>query len=248
MHRPNDAAVCKRGIPVRMNAILDDRIDGVFIGTAAPLGPGRRSAIAKAAVAGPVELGVLGLRGDTQADSANHGGPERAVLHYCARHYADWAREFPAAARAFVAPGFGENLSSAGLDEQSVCIGDVYALGTARIQVSQPRSPCWKLDARFGTQGLAQRVQELQRCGWLYRVLRAGRIAVGARLELVQRPRPEFSVAAVMRAATAEGSDADYLRAVAALPELSPNWRAKAERRLTGVAADQHARLHGPPP
>lgn len=231
-----------------MNAIPDDRIDGVFVGTVAPLGQGRHSAIAKTAVAGPIELDVLGLRGDAHADSVNHGGPERALLHYCARHYGDWAREFPAAARAFVAAGFGENLSSTGLDEESVCIGDVYALGAARIQVSQPRSPCWKLDVRFGTQGLAQRVQELQRCGWLYRVLQPGSIAVGARLELVQRPRPEFSVAAVMRAATAEHCDADYLRALATLPELSPNWRAKAERCLAGVAADQRARLYGPPP
>lgn len=229
-----------------MNITLHDRINGIFVGTISSLGEGRSSAIAKHSVEGPIELTPLGLRGDHHADGVNHGGPERALLQYCARHYADWAHEFPTTTRPFTAPGFGENLSSDELDEERVCIGDIYALGTARIQVSQPRSPCWKLDARFGTLGLAQRVQDLQRCGWLYRVLEPGRIALGDRIELLQRTQPAFSVAAVMRAVNAQHSDADYLTAVAALPELSANWRGKARRRLAGTSTDPRARLQEP--
>lgn len=227
---------------------MQDRIEGMFIGAVAPLTGERDSAIVKHAVAGAIELTPLGLYGDAQADRINHGGPERALLHYCARHYADWAREFPQAAAAFTAPGFGENLSSAHMDEETVCIGDIYHLGTARVQVSQPRSPCWKLDARFGITGLAQRVQDTQRCGWLYRVLEPGEIAAGDAIELLERPHADFSVAAVMRAVNAATLDDERIAAIAALPELSANWRGKAERRLAGITLDSRARLQGDTP
>lgn len=222
-----------------------DPIEGLFVGAIAPLSEGHDSAIAKHAVAGAVEVTAVGLHGDMQADRVNHGGPERALLHYCARHYADWAREFPQAAATFAPPGFGENISSAHMDEERVCIGDIYQLGSARVQVSQPRSPCWKLDVRFGAPGLAQRVQDTQRCGWLYRVLEPGEIATGDRIELLERPRPDFSVAAVMRAVNTGTSERDYLAAIAAFQELSANWRGKAERRLAGIVSDSRARLQG---
>lgn len=224
-----------------------DRIEGLYIGAIAPLTDTRESAIVKRAVGGTIELTPLGLYGDMQADRVNHGGPERALLHYCARHYPDWARAFPHAASPFAAPGFGENLSSTLMDEENVCIGDVYRLGTARVQVSQPRSPCWKLNERFGVADLAQRMQDTQRCGWLYRVLEPGEIAVGDRIERLERLHADFSVAAVMRAVNAATLDRDRLAAIAALPELSTNWRGKAERRLAGIVSDSRARLQGEP-
>lgn len=222
-----------------------DRIEGLFIGITAPLADGRPSAIAKRAVTGTIELTPLGLRGDEQADRVNHGGPERALLHYCARHYAAWARELTPAATLFRAPGFGENLSSRSLDEERVCIGDVYRLGGAVVQVSQPRTPCWKLNMRFGVPDLAQRVQDSARCGWLYRILEPGRVAVGQRIERLERPHPGMSVAALMRAVYSTTLDPGLLAAIAALPELSPNWRAKAERRAAGADTDSRARLQG---
>lgn len=224
---------------------MQDRIEGLFIGAVAPLTGERDSAIVKHAVAGAIKLTLLGLYDDMQADRVNHGGPERALLHYCARHYADWALEYPQSMTPFAPPGFGENISSTHMDEDSVCIGDIYRIGTARVQVSQPRSPCWKLNIRFGVADLAQRVQDTQRCGWLYRVLETGEITVGDRIELLQRPHPDYSVAAVMRAVNAATLDRDYLAAIAALPALSANWRAKAERRLAGIGADSRARLQG---
>lgn len=224
---------------------MQDRIEGVFIGAVAPLTGERDSAIEKHAVAGAIELTPLGLCGDAQADRVNHGGPERALLQYCARHYADWARDYPQAATPFVAPGFGENISSPVLDEETVCIGDIFRLGSARVQVSQPRSPCWKLNTRFGIPDLAQRVQDTQRCGWLYRVLETGELAAGDAIELLERPHPDCSIAAVMRAVNAANLDRELIQAIAALPALSANWRAKAERRLTGVVPDSRARLQG---
>ena len=222
-----------------------DRIEGLFIGRIAPLGE-RTSAIVKSAVAS-AELTPLGLRGDEQADQINHGGPERALLQYCARHYADWRRDLPTTGVPLAAPGFGENLSSSAMDEDSVCIGDIYRIGSARIQVSQPRSPCWKLNANFGVPDLAQRVQNNARCGWLYRVIEPGRLAVDDAIELIERPHPGITVALLMRSIYAAPLDRDLLASIAALAELSPNWRNKAQRRVAGETVATGARLHGEP-
>ena len=120
---------------------------GLFAGAVADRWEGRPpSAIAKTPVAGPVEIGFEGLLVDAQADRTVHGGAEKALHHYAADHYAAWIAEgyLPDGA---VPAAFGENLSTLGVTEEQVCIGDVFRLGTARVQVSQGRQPCWKLNA-----------------------------------------------------------------------------------------------------
>lgn len=225
-----------------------DRITGIFAGQPLELSPGRDSAIDKQPLPGPARITPLGLVGDHQVDRLHHGGPERALLHYCARHYDAWREALPdAPAHLLRPPGFGENISSPLLDEERVCIGDVYRLGTAVVQVSQPRSPCWKLNAHFGVDDLAKRVQDTQRSGWLYRVLAAGEAAPGDAIRLVERPHPGFSVARVMRALYCEPSDPELLGRIAGLDALSANWRAKAQRRLLGTRDDARARLQGDP-
>ncbi|MFA7387505.1 MAG: MOSC domain-containing protein [Thiohalobacteraceae bacterium] len=221
-----------------------DSIQGLYTGSIAALGE-RTSAIAKRPIQS-AELTPLGLRGDQQADRVNHGGPERALLQYCARHYADWRRELPAAAT-LAPPGFGENLSAALMDEDNVCIGDIYQIGGARVQVSQPRSPCWKLNARSSIPDLALRVQDSARCGWLYRVLVPGRVTVGDAIELLERPHPDMTVATLMRAVYRDAAEPGLLERIAALAELSPNWRDKAKRRATGETLATKARLQGGP-
>jgi len=226
-----------------------DHITGIFIGEPRELRPGRDSAIDKHPLAGTARIAALGILGDHQVDRINHGGPERALLHYSAKHYTGWREELAAApAHLLQPPGFGENISSPLLDEERVCVGDVYRLGTARVQVSQPRSPCWKLNARFGVEDLARRVQDTQRSGWLYRVLDPGAAAVGDAIRLEERPHPGFSVARVMRAVYCDPPDPDLLARIAGLEGLSANWRAKAQRRLTGTQDDLRARLQGDPP
>lgn len=225
-----------------------DHILGIFVGEPRELRPGRDSAIDKHPLAGPASITPLGIVGDQQADRINHGGPERALLHYSAKHYAAWRGELATApGHLLQPPGFGENISSPLLDEAQVCVGDIYRLGTARVQVSQPRSPCWKLDTRFGIDGLARRVQDTQRCGWLYRVLDPGTAAPGDAIRLEERPHPGFSVAHVMRAVYCDPPDADLLARIAGLEGLSANWRAKAQRRLEGTQDDLRARLQGEP-
>ncbi len=140
-------------------------VDAVLAGKVAPLGDealNKTSAIAKTPVDGRVRLGETGLEGDQQAELKVHGGPEKALHHYPFDHYAVWRREWqagvPGLARLDQAGAFGENISTSGLTETDVCVGDVYRIGSAIVQVSQPRQPCWKLNLRFARADMSRAV------------------------------------------------------------------------------------------
>src|SRR3569623_1779838 len=117
----------------------------VQTGRTARLGPsGARSAIVKSRRDGPIAGGTSGLEGDEQADLQAHGGPEIAVYAYAATQFALWSARFPGSA--FCAGAMGENLTVANLREDDICVGDVHAIGTALLQVCQPRQPCFKFN------------------------------------------------------------------------------------------------------
>src|SRR5262249_18977648 len=150
----------------------------VQVGQVAPLGPdGVPSAFAKSPARRPVPVGRLGLAGDAQADQVVHGGPDKAVYLYPAEHYDGWSRELPQHAALLVPGGFGENITTLGFDEDAVCIGDVYRTGSALLQVTQPRQPCFKLGLRFGDSRLPRAFLQSGRSGWYARVLEDGIIA-----------------------------------------------------------------------
>ena len=148
----------------------------VFVGKIRDYAGSRPSAIDKIQVDGELQLGDLGLDGDQQAEKKIHGGPDRALCHYPREHYADWIRDFPQQAERFCAPAFGENLSTTGLTEQNVYIGDIFRWGEALIQVTQPRSPCFKLNFHFAINDMAQLMQNSGKTGWLYRVIAGGQV------------------------------------------------------------------------
>lgn len=130
-------------------------LQAVLTGRVAPLGvKGAASAIAKTPVVGPVAVGPLGLAGDEQADRRVHGGPEKAVHHYALDHAAAWRGDLPGLRDLLEQPGaFGENFSTHGLTEHDVCVGDLWRVGSALLQVSQARQPCFKLNLRFERAG-----------------------------------------------------------------------------------------------
>ena len=142
--------------------------------------PDEPSGIAKSIVDRPVAIGPMGIVGDEQADLVHHGGVEKAIHHYPADHYRWWSGELgnhPLLAR----PGaFGENISTLGLVEDEVCIGDRYRLGTALVEVSQGRQPCWKLGHRFDRKQVPATVVKTRRSGWYYRVIEAGELVIAA--------------------------------------------------------------------
>lgn len=198
----------------------------------------------KEPVAGPVRVGATNLDGDGQADLRVHGGPDKAVLLYAAAHYPAWNEEL-----GFAMPfgAFGENLTVEGMTEADVCIGDVLEAGTARLQVSQPRGPCWKIARRWKIRDLSARVQRTGRTGWYVRVLREGVLQAGDAVVVAQRPHPEWSVAlATELLRPGNGREAEAA-ALAALPELADSWRAVVQYRLAhGDLGSDDARFVGP--
>ena len=129
------------------------------------------SSIAKTPLPGRVAITRLGLMGDTQADQANHGGPDMAVHLYPLDHHTFWHEQLGYHPLLDDPGAFGSNLAVRGLNEADLSIGDKLRLGTALLEVSRPRQPCWKIEHRFGTRGMVKAVLRSNRCGWYFRVL-----------------------------------------------------------------------------
>jgi MOSC domain-containing protein YiiM len=198
----------------------------------------------KDAVSGLVLLERTNLAGDGQADLDNHGGPEKAVNVYPVEHYPYWERTV---GFTHLQPGaFGENFTTEGLLEADVCIGDVFEVGDALVQISQPRQPCWKLARRWDMKDLALRVQETGRTGWYFRVLREGHLQAGNTLVLIERPSPNWTVAAANEVMHHRLDHRQAALDLANCIHLSPRWRTKLERRArTGTIESSVARLDG---
>lgn len=193
-------------------------------------------------------LNTNGLSDDHQGDKRHHGGPGKALHHFASDHYSGLRRALPEPASGHCQPGaFGENLVTEGFTETDVCAGDIFTLGEAIIQVSQPRQPCWRLNQRFGIPDMSQRLQSSLRTGWYYRVLQPGQISQGDTLILDQRPNPAWSLSRLLSLLYDSTLERAALEEMAELEQLSPNLRGLAQKRLeTGKVEDWEGRLFGP--
>lgn len=189
------------------------------------------SGIWKSPVEGKLRLDRINLDGDAQADLKNHGGPDKAVCCYAAEHYPGWRAALGRTEAEFPFGAFGENFTLEGLTEDAVCIGDIYTIGTARVQVSQPRMPCWKLGRRWERPGLPLEVSGSGRTGFYLRVLEPGEVEAGDPLALTERPLPDWPVARVNQAMYVDKDDADLADALSRLPVLAEAWRRPFRRR-----------------
>lgn len=205
-------------------------------------GDGRPTGIFKQPVQNRVRVGVEGLEGDAQGDRRVHGGPEKALHQFARPSYARLAEQFPECAGEFVAGSMGENLSVAGLDETQVRIGDVFALGGARIQLSQPRTPCWKIDARFGLEGIAGFVAAQGIAGWYYRVLDPGQVGPGDELRLLDRNAQALSLHQFNQLVRAHRPQVVDLLRVAGLPGLAPAWAERLRARARWLHDNTYGR------
>lgn len=204
----------------------------LFAGRVRPLAEsGRASGIVKSPVEFPLALGPNGFAGDEQADRRVHGGPDKAIHVYPAAHYARLAQRFPEIAQRFVPGSIGENISVDRLTEADVRIGDIWQLGSARLQLCQPRSPCWKIDARYGCDGIAKFIADESIAGWYCRVLAAGVVNAGDAFELVEAAKAPTLREALMLLAEHRPAT-DRLAVMLALPALAEDWRKSMARRL----------------
>jgi MOSC domain-containing protein YiiM len=215
-------------------------IVSVQVGQVAPLGPdGLASGFVKSPVSRPVAVGRLGLEGDAQADVRVHGGPDKAVYLYPAEHYASWQRELPEHAAMLVPGGFGENLTTLGLNEDTICIGDVLRAGSALLQVTQPREPCFKLALRFADRRLPRALLRTGRSGWYARVLEAGVVESLSPMVVAERPNPAWPVSRLVRLITHRSATLENLVELSDLPSLAAHWR-----RTATASVEETARQH----
>lgn len=202
-------------------------IEGIYVGKLSRIGPDQSpTGIFKSPVEGPVAVTEFGLAGDVQVDRRVHGGPEKALYHYPAKNYELLQQALPHLKTVFVPGSIGENLSSYGLDEDNVHIGDIFALGSVLVQVSQPRRPCWKVNHKYGNGHISALLMSEGISGWYYRVLEEGEIAVGDHLELRERLPQSVSVRQIWRLFLQRLQQ--KLPPGSALPEiagLSPEWQ-----------------------
>lgn len=179
--------------------------------------------IFKTAVCGPVWLSKLNLTGDGQADLSVHGGEHKAINVYPSEHYLSWRQELHLPDLPYGA--FGENFTTGNLLENEVCIGDVFRVGDAVVQVSQPRQPCWKLERRLGINDLIARVKQTGRTGWYFRVMQEGYVEAGNMFFLLERPYPQWTVATAYSIMSNRRSDVESAHALSRCPALAPRWQ-----------------------
>jgi len=218
------------------------------VGRTAPLGDsGALSAIDKQKVAGPLAVNHFGFAGDEQADRKHHGGPQKAVHAYAVAHLPLWRKELPDQAGRFRPGAFGENLVVDGVTEQDICLGDRWRLGTALLEVSQGRQPCWKLNLRFGVSDMAYRVQTGGRTGWYFRVIEPGVVSASDPGILLARPHGDWSLARVSHLLYHDRLNRTALTDLAAIPGLPESWRRLIEGRLSsGRIEDWSRRIETP--
>jgi len=184
-------------------------------------------------VDGPVKVESLGLAGDEQADLRVHGGTEKPVYAYAHEHCAAWSEEYPEHREKLVAGAFGENLTVRGILERDICIGDVHRIGTALLQVCQPRQPCFKLALFFNDNRMVKGMVRSGRAGWYYRVVQNGEINAGDEVRLEERPHADFSFERLIHIVNFGKASADELRAMAAMTGLASRLRERASAALS---------------
>lgn len=202
----------------------------LLTGLPVPFRDGEQSAIAKAPREGILRIGPEGIAGDHQADRLHHGGADKALHHYAFDHYLAWRAELGDHPMLETVGAFGENIATLGLTEDQVWLGDRFRLGTALIEVSHGRQPCWKLGHRLGNPAVAAQIVRNGRCGWYYRVLEAGEAQAGDTLMCVERGLEDWPVSRLFHVVIGGGHKADrgVLADLAALPVLAQAWRKRA--------------------
>jgi MOSC domain-containing protein YiiM len=183
---------------------------------------------------GPVAVRRHNLAGDEQSDLSVHGGPAKAVYAYPSEHYAWWREQLPGVELPWGA--FGENLTTEGLLEDELCIGDRLRIGSAELQVTQPRVPCFKLGIRFGMPEMVKRFLRSGRSGFYLAVVGEGEIAPGDPIEVIPEAPRTITVAEVARLYREDGGrDPEPLRRAIAAPALPEEWREGLRARLAAL-------------
>jgi MOSC domain-containing protein YiiM len=186
--------------------------------------------IFKTPVSGPVLLLRHNLEGDRQADLSVHGGPTKAVYTYPVQHYDYWRGELDEGELAW--GSFGENFTVDKIDEEIVCIGDEFQIGSARLVVTEPRMPCFKLGIRFNRMDMVKLFLKSQRTGFYFGVVEEGLVQSGDQIECVVKHHDGLRIADVTRLYTTDKTNEALLRRAVSVDALPESWRGRFEQQL----------------
>jgi MOSC domain-containing protein YiiM len=193
------------------------------------------SAIWKTPVAGRIAARGVNLAGDDQADRQAHGGPDKAVYAYATEDYRWWEEEI---GRPLAYAEFGENLTTEGIAVNDALVGERWEIGTAVLEVSEPRIPCWRLGVRMNDSRFVRRFTEALRPGSYLRIVAPGELGAGDEIRIVERPKTALTVRDVFRIYTRDRHEAEKLLAV---PQISQAWKRWARdfiQKAKGQSAD----------
>jgi MOSC domain-containing protein YiiM len=182
-----------------------------------------RTSFFKAPVMGQVRVTTLNIEGDQQSDLSVHGGIEKAVYAYPSEHYSFWGKELPGVELPW--GSFGENLTTRGVSEDGVYIGDRLRVGSAEFMVTQPRMPCYKMEIHFGRSDIVKRFMQSRRTGFYLAVLREGETTVGDSIEFLARDEQRITVADLANLYVTDAPDQDLLHRIIEHPALPARWR-----------------------
>jgi MOSC domain-containing protein YiiM len=189
-----------------------------------------RTSIFKTPVTDRRKVSFLNIEGDEQSDLNVHGGINKAVYAYDISHYDHWKNILQ---REDWQHGmFGENLTTSGLVDEEVKIGDIYQIGTAKLQVIQPRFPCFKLNIRFGLPNMIERFMEEKRNGIYFKVFEEGTIQVNDEIKLVQPSPFNVTIPEYVDCYYSKGSDKSVLQKLLSIPDLPERHRTVFEGYL----------------
>lgn len=191
-----------------------------------------RTSIFKHPTSEPVQVFAEHLAGDGQADLRVHGGPDKAVYAYPQEHYGFWQDSLPA--EKLVPGAFGENLTTVGLLEKDVRIGDLYQMGTAVLMAFQPRQPCFKLGIRLQDDTMVQRFEKSRRSGIYFRVQQEGMVQAGDVITLMQPSAYNVTIQDIVDNGSAEAVDPHKIQEILDMPYLTASWRKRFTLMLEG--------------
>jgi MOSC domain-containing protein YiiM len=191
------------------------------------------SSIFRQAAFGPVELNPRGITGDQVADTVNHGRPSQAVCVHPIEHYAYWNEQFNLEdANQRLGPGsVGENWTIDGGNESTVCVGDIYSIGSSEVQVSGPRGPCWKQERKLKLPGFLKRTIESLRTGFYVQVAQCGTVRTGDGWNLKSRPNPWLTVQAV-NVCYYQRPEPEMVERILQTPEVAEGWKRMFAKKL----------------
>jgi len=226
------------------------KLNGIYIGKAKPFykkGSDRQfeSAIDKVLFPKSVDVNEMGIVGDEVGDKKIHGGINKAVHLYPSEHYDFWKKEFTDCDLLNRFGAFGENLSSTGLTEENVCLGDEIKIGSCVFEVVQTRLPCWKLNVRFDADNMSRLMQDSMKTGWYFKVVQNGEMAAGDDIILINRPNPIWTLSKILDLLFVDKLNFKDLESFSKLT-LVPSWQKMVTNRLKSKKVeDWSARLEG---